>query len=182
MDKIKIRIIFGVLIIIIGVGGFFIVKKVKENNEVSYGIGSEYTPEAELSEEQDKQTIVSLFFINKENNKLTPEARTLDAKELITMPCEKLMDLLIEGPKNEKLDRILPKGTKVLKTFTEGDCLTIDFTKDLLNYDTEKENAKDNLINSIVNTMTQLTEINKVKFLIEGQENEQFEGTYICTI
>ncbi len=182
MDKIKIKIIFSFLIIIIGVGGFFIVKNVKENNEENYDIGQEYTPEAELSEEQDKQTIVSLFFLDKENNKLTPEARTIDAKELITMPCERLMELLIEGPKNEKLVNVLPKGTKILKTYTEGDCLTIDFTKDFLNYDMEKENAKENLINSIVNTMTQLTEINKVKFLIEGQENEQFESVYNCTI
>lgn len=177
MDKFKIRIIFGVLIIIIGVGGFFVVKNVKENN-VLYEIGEEYTPEAELSEEQDKQTIVSLFFIDKQSNKLTPEARIVDAKELITMPCERLMELLIDGPKNEKLDKVIPKGTKILKTFTEKDCLTIDFTKDFLNYDMEKENAKDNLINSIINTMTQLTEINEVKFLIEGQENEQFKGTY----
>ena len=43
----------------------------------------------------------------------------------------------------------------------------------------EKENAKENLINSIVNSLTELTEVNKVKFLIEGQENEQFKDIYV---
>ena len=94
------------------------------------------------------------------------------------MPYEKLMNLLMEGPKNEKLDKIIPKETKVLRTFTENDVLVFDLSKDFLNYDTEKENEKDNLIKSIVNTVTELTEINGVKFLIDGAENDQFNETY----
>ena len=176
MNKNKIKIIFCVLFIIIAVGGFFAVKWVKENNQNS--IGDEYTPQAEITEEQTRQTIVSLYFPDKENKKLTPEARMIDIKELINIPYEKLMNLLIQGPKNEKLENIIPKGTKVLRSFTEGDTLILDLTKDFLNYDMEQENGKENLVNSIVYTMTELTEINSVKFLIEGEENEQFNQIY----
>jgi len=178
MDKIKLRIIFGFLVIIIAVGGFFTVKWVKENNQTEESIGDEYIPQAEISDEQARQTIVSLYFPDKENKKLMPEARLIDIKELINLPYEKLMNLLIEGPKNDKLEKIIPKGTKVLRCFMEGDTLILDLTKDFLNYDMEEENAKENLINSIVNTMTELTEVNKVKFLIEGEENEQFNKIY----
>ena len=179
MEKNKLKIIFALLAIIIAVGGFFAVKWVKENSEEQENIGEEYTPQAEISEEQARQTIVSLYFPSKDTKKLTPEARLIDIKEILNLPYEKLMNLLIDGPKNDKLEKIIPEGTKVLKTFMEGDCLVLDLTKDFLNYDMEQENAKDNLINSIVNTLTELTEVNKIKFLIDGEENEQFNETYV---
>ena len=53
--------------------------------------------------------------------------------------------MLIQGPKNDKLERVIPEGTKVLKTYMENDCLVIDFSKDFLNYDMEKENGKNNI-------------------------------------
>lgn len=178
MEKNKLKIIFGILIILIAVGGYFIVKNVKENSKTDEAIGDEYIPQSEISDEQGRQTIVSLYFSNKDNKKLTPEARLVDIREMLNIPYEKLMNLLIEGPKNEKLEKIIPKGTKVLKTFMEADCLVLDLTKDFLDYDMEQENGKENLINSIVNTMTELTEVNKIKFLIEGEQNEQFNEVY----
>lgn len=177
MDKNKLKIIFGTLIIIIAIGGLFAVKYVKENNN-NVEIGEEYTPQSEISEEQERQTIVSLYFPDKENKKITPEARLVDVKDLINLPYDKLMQLLIDGPKNEKLEKIIPKGTKVLKTFIEGEILTLDLSKDFLNYDMEEENGKENLIDSIVYTLTELTEVNNIKFLIEGEENEQFNEIY----
>ena len=33
-------------------------------------------------------------------------------------------------------------------------------------------------INSLVNTLTQLTEVNKVKILINGNDNEEFNEVY----
>ena len=42
----------------------------------------------------------------------------------------------------------------------------------------EKENGKNNMVKSIVNTLTELTEVNKIKILIEGNENENFNEVY----
>ena len=60
----------------------------------------------------------------------------------------------------------------------DNDCVVIDFSKEFLNYNKEDENEKNNLINSIVNTLTELTEVNKVKILIEGNENDEFNEIY----
>ena len=177
MNKSNLKLIFGVLIIIIAVGGFFGIKWVKEQRKEET-LGDEYTPEAEISEAQARQTIVSLYFPDKETKKLIPEARLVDIKQLLNLPYEKLMELLIQGPKNDKLEKIIPVETKVLRTFMDGDCLVLDLTKDFLNYEMEQYNSKENLINSIVNTLTELTEVNRVKFLIEGKENEQFNNVY----
>ena len=179
MEKKKIKIIYCVIAIVIVAVGFFTIKWLKEANQENEAIvGDEYTPEAEISEEQARQTIVTLYFQNKETKTLTTEARLVDIKDLMNTPYEKLMNLLIEGPKNESLEGIIPEGTKVLKTYIEEDSLVLDLTKDFLNFDMEEEKGKDNLINSIVCTMTELTEVNSVKFLIEGQESEVFNEVY----
>ena len=90
---------------------------------------------------------------------------------MIANPYEKLVNLLIEGPKNEKNKKLLPENTKLLQNYLEGDCLVLDFSSEILNYNKEIENEKNNLINSIVKTLTQLTEINSIKILVNGQEN-----------
>ena len=38
---------------------------------------------------------------------------------------------------------------------------------------------KNNLVYSIVNTVTELNEVNKVKFLVEGQSSNEFEEFYV---
>ena len=110
-----------------------------------------------------------------------PEARLIDIKEIISSPYDKLVNLLIEGPKNEKARRVIPENTTLLKTFLEGDSITLDFSKEFLNYNKEEATEKDNLINTIVNTLTELTEINSVKILVEGEQVEDFPEVYTRT-
>ena len=172
MESKKTITIFGILLIIILVGGFFGIKyaKNKTQNKIK-----EYTPEQEITDEQSRQTIVSLFFIDMETGQLVPEARLVDIKELVNLPYEKLANLLIEGPKNDKLKKTIPDNTKILKSYTDKDCLILDFSSDILSFDKEDKNAKQNLINSVFYTMTQFTEINSVKFLVDGVENEELK-------
>ena len=175
-DK-KTFIIFGILLIIILIGGYFGIKFVKDKKENM--VDAEFTPEEEISQDQLRKTIVSLYFISKENNSLTSEARLIDIKEIINTPYEKLINLLIEGPKNEKNKKIMPENTRLLKTYLEGDCVTLDFSNEFLNFNKEDEKEKNNLINSIVNTLTELTEVNKIKILINGEINNEFGGVYV---
>ena len=177
MKNKKIVIIFTVILILILLGGYFAIKYAKQKQEKENKV-DEYTPQEEISEEQSRQTIVTLYFQNKETKELVPEARMVDIKEMVNTPYDKLINLLIEGPKNEKLERIITENTKLLGTKIDGECITVDFSAEILNYDKTNEKSKDNLINSIVNTLTELTEINKVKFLVDGTENAEFSGTY----
>ena len=176
MKNKKIIFLFTIVLLIIILGGFLIISILRDNeNENSI---EEYTPQEEISEEQLRQTIVSLYFISQETGEIVPEARLVDIKEILNNPCEKLINLLIEGPKNEKYKSIIPENTKLLKTYMEGDCATIDLSTEFLNYDKSDVTMKDKLINSIVKTLTQLTEVNNVKILIDGNENEEFKEIY----
>lgn len=177
MKNQNIVIVFSILLIIILIGGYFGIKYVKQKKEENT-IVEEYTPQEEISEEQARQTIVSLYFQTKDTKELTPEARLIDIKEIINDPYDKLVNLLIEGPKNEKTERIIPENTRLIKCYMEDDCVTLDLSSEFLNYDKTDEKVKSNLINSIVNTLTQLTEVNRVKFLIDGNQNDEFKEIY----
>ncbi len=177
MKSNKVVVIFSCLLIVILIGGYFTIKYVKNKKEEK-NITDEYTPQEEISEEQARQTIVSLYFQSKETKELVPEARLIDIKEIINDPCDKLVQLLIDGPKNEKEERIIPENTKLNKSYMDDDCVVLDFSNELLKYNKIEEKGKENLINSLVNTLTQLTEINNVKILIDGNENEKFNEVY----
>ena len=177
MKNRKIFLLFLILFILLLIGGYFGIKYIKDKKEEENI--QEYTPEEEITEEQYRQTIVSLYFADKETGELLPEARMIDIKEIINDPYNVLMNMLIEGPKNEKFTKVIPDGTKVLNINKEGDTLTIDFSSEFLNYDKNADIAKNNLIYSIVNTMTELTEINHVKFLVNGEVNSDFSDTYV---
>ena len=152
---------------------FFFYNK-QSQNEVN-----EIIPEEEISEEQMRQTIVSLYFYNGTTQSLVSEGRLIDVKELIKDPYRRLMELLIEGPQNSELTRTIPEGTRINKVEVKGDVLYLDLSKEFIeNHEggEEKENAT---IYSIVNTMINLTEINGVKILIEGEENKAFKDNLI---
>ena len=172
----KIVFIFLIILICILIGGFFLVRFL--NNKEEETMVEEYTPQEEITDKQVRQTIVSLYFLSTENGELNPEARLIDIKEIINNPYEKLVNLLIEGPKNDKNKKIIPDNTKLIKNYLENDCVVLDFSSDILNYSKENKTNKDIMINSIVNTLTELNEVNKVKILVEGQASEQYNETY----
>lgn len=174
MNK-KVIIIIAIILILTGVGvWYFFFYNKQSQNEVN-----EIIPEEEISEEQMRQTIVSLYFYNGTTQSLVSEGRLIDVKELIKDPYRRLMELLIEGPQNSELTRTISEGTRINKVEVKGDVLYLDLSKEFIeNHEggEEKENAT---IYSIVNTMINLTEINGVKILIEGEENKAFKDNLI---
>ena len=87
-------ILFIISVIFIVVIGYFAIKfvKQKKSNEIQ---NDEYIPQEEISEEQARQTIVSLYFTDKETGLLKPEARLVNVKELMKDPYKTLIELLI---------------------------------------------------------------------------------------
>ena len=161
-----------ILIVAILVGvGYFIYNNIKNKDNENI---SEYTPEQEITEEQLRQTVVTLYFLDPNNYELVPEARQIDSKELINNPYEVLINLLIEGPNNQKLLKLIPENTNLNSAQIKGDTLYIDFSKEFINEQNLGKQQEELILKSIVNTVTELTEINKVVFLIDGEENKSF--------
>lgn len=89
------------------------------------------------------------------------------------------MNLLIEGPKNEKLEKAIPEGTKVNKIELKENILRIDLSKEFIENHKGGAEAEARTIYSIVNTMTQLNEVEAVKIIIDGKEDSGFKDNCI---
>lgn len=166
-----ILIILVLIMLVIGIG-IYIVTNNKEKIE-------EYIPQEEISEEQVRQTIVTLYFKNKENGEISVEPRKTDVSLLMKDPYNYLVTELIKGPKNEKLEKIIPADVKLNGTKLEGDILIIDFSKEFILNAPSDEQEQIKILKSIINTLTELTEVNSIKLLIDGEEGKGFTNNNI---
>ena len=175
MKKNRKKIIAVITLILIIIAGIFIYNNISiENTNDKY---EDYTPEEEISDEQMRQTKVILFFANAETGELESETKIVDANILIKEPYKEIMNWLIKGPQSSNLKKLIPDGTAMHDIKVEKSCAIINLSNEFLNYETDENKLK--IINSIVNTLTNLKEINSIKFLINGEENENLSEIYL---
>ncbi len=175
--KAKKKTILLLLILLVIIIGIVVWINVNSKDEVNSNTDfTEYTPQEEISSEQLRQTLITVYFKNKETGKLSPEARMIDAKILLNDPYEKLVNLLIEGPKNDSLEKLIPEGTVVNSVSIDKGIVYIDFSEEFTKTGTMGAEEEGKIIYSIVNTLTELTEVSGVKILINGEENKCFES------
>lgn len=158
MQKWIIAIIIGVIAIL----GIFIVLNVD--------IETEYVPESEVEEIELRNTIITLYFIDKETGALAKENKLIDSKELLKNPYKALVEMLILGPENEKNEKVISENTKILDINFEKGVVIINFSKEF-----SEAAERDRLQVSkeaIYNTLIGLTEVSGVKILVEGTELE----------
>lgn len=167
-----IAIITFLLILILA---FFVYKNISiEKKKDEY---QDYTPQEEISEEQSRQTKVTLYFENIDTGELETEIKVMDANILINNPEEELINLLIKGPQSSNLKKLIPEGTVLHDIKIEKSCAIINVSNEFLNYENEENKLK--IINSIVNTLTNLKEIKSIKFLVNGEQNEKLSDVYV---
>lgn len=163
-----------ILLIIIGVIIFIIIKNNSKDTDNNIEF-TEYTPQEEISSEQLRQTLITLYFENKETGMLMPEARMIDSKILLNNPYNELIKLLIEGPKNDSLKKLIPEGTCINNVEIVKGIVYIDFSEEFTKVGDMGAENENKIISSIVNTLTELTEVDGIKILINGEENLCFE-------
>ena len=157
----KKRIIIKILIILLVIIILLILLNINKKTQDDYF--EDIIPEEEISEEQERKTMITLYFKNKITGDLEKETRIIDVKNLMESPYKKLLELLIEGTKNENLETTIPKETKINNIKIEGETVYIDFSKEFIeNHEDGLEN-ENKTIYSIVNTLTELNEVTFVK-------------------
>ena len=176
MNKKKIFIFIAIILIIvlIGLTVFYFINKSNSSEQIT-----EYTPEEELSDEEVRKTIVSIYFKNIETNTLVPESVCIDVKELSDNPYMKLLTLLASGPSNDKLESPLPEGTTINNAYLKGNTVYVDFSKEFIDNAPTGVEEEGLLMYSIVNTLTELNEVSSVKILINGEKNLAFSDNAI---
>ena len=136
-----------------------------------------YTPQQEISDEQLRQTSISLFFLEKNSGNLKSESKTIDSNKLLDNPYKFIIQNLLDGPTSTELQSVFPENTKIIDATLSGNCVILNFSEELLNY--QDDTQKYNIINSILNTITQLTEVNSIKILINNESHDGINEEYV---
>ena len=171
----KKRIIAIISLILFVVIGITIYKNISiEKNKNEY---QDYIPEEEITEEQMRKSKVVLYFENNDTKELDTEIQLIDAKQLIENPYNKLIEYLIKGPQNQKLSKLIPEGTFLHGITLDGSNAILNLSNEFLNYGDENNKLK--IITSITKTLKNFKEIDSIKILINGEENEKFNEIYI---
>ena len=120
---------------------------------------------------QGKNLTIDLFFPDKEGEGVFLEKHELKVYEGAVLRAA--VEGLIAGPTGDNLANPLPEGTKLLGINLKNDLAIVDFSKEFSSQNTVSEKAEKI---SLVNTLTEFTNVNKVKILIEGNEWKDSNG------
>lgn len=130
-------------------------------------------PGQQISSSQ--KTSLTLYFSNKSGTALVPETREVHYSSNISL--EKLvMEQLIEGPKESGLSATVPSGTKLITITVVDRVCYVNLDEAFLNQNQEiKEEV---ILYSIVNSLTELPDIDKVQLSINGDTSGKCRFTY----
>lgn len=119
-------------------------------------------------EKADTATItqqnISLYFWNKENNKLICETRSIFTSS-VNLSINDIIVELLKGPESKDLHPVIPRQTRVIDIDQTDNIVTVNFSEEFLD-------AEDLLVarTALVNTLTDRQGVKYVKILINGNE------------
>lgn len=120
---------------------------------------------------------VKLYFSDKNAEKLVLEEREIEVNP--NVPLEKyIVEQLILGPKEKDLVRTVPSETTIKDIETKDGICYVDLSNEFRTKHWGGSTGETFTIYSIVNSLTELPNIKKVQFLIEGEKQQEFKGHY----
>lgn len=131
-------------------------------------------PAIDPNPSQEKITF-TLFFGDDQAMYLVAEERTVNKGGNLA---ELMVNELIKGPQLPGSAVTIPKGTKLLSLETKNGIAYVNFSKEVQTNHWGGSAGEIMTIFSVVHTLAQLPEINKVQFLIEGEKQEVIWGHY----
>lgn len=118
-----------------------------------------------------QQTKVKLYFACDDGSKLSAVETTVDYLNTTSL-AKVVVEKLVQGPDNSDLTPILPKDTKILSVSVKEGVCYINFDKTFLQGTSMVD--PEVTIYGIVNTLSELSSVNKVQFSIESDSNIKF--------
>ena len=122
---------------------------------------------------------ITLYFANKDGTKLVPEVQEVHYSSNISM--EKLiMEHLLKGPENKELRSAVPQGTKLVSvSVLDGICF-VNLDEGFLNQNYEI--SEPIVIYSIVDSLVELPNINKVQIAVNGDSDKVYRDKYDLSV
>lgn len=137
----------------------------RENNEMTPPVNPKPTQENE---------IVILYFSDEQALYLKPEERTVTrgGRPLAQI----LIEELIKGPQKKGLSKTIPPEAKLISLEIVKGVAFVNFSEEMKTRHWGGSAGERMTIQSVVHTLCQLTDIEKVQFLIEGKKEEAIWG------
>jgi len=132
---------------------------------------------AEIDPEPTNSTrAITLFFADAKSGELVKEEIRVNVN--INENLEKyVMEALIAGPTEEGHLRTVPAETKIRDIKSADGICYVDLSEDFVTKHSGGEEAEQLTIYSIVNSLTKISTVGKVQFLIEGEKRSLYKGT-----
>ncbi len=127
---------------------------------------------------QTSQYEVVVYFSDSQAEYLIPENRAveIDRDASSQQLAEEIISELIAGPNDSTLSPTIPTGTELLSIVIDNKTALVDFSEELKTNHWGGSAGETMTITSIVNSLTELDDIDKVQILVEGEEQESLAG------
>ncbi|MBP7175878.1 MAG: GerMN domain-containing protein [Thermoclostridium sp.] len=144
------------------------------NNPGNAGTASGDKTPAPSEEPAQKQNVtLTLYFPNVNGDSVVPEQRLVEINKGEILE-EVIFRQLQKGSLSSDTGTIIPKGTKLLSAGTKEGICTLDLSAEFVDNNPGGTAFEAALINSIVNSLTELSHVKKVQFLIDGKKREVY--------
>lgn len=129
----------------------------------------------------DDQTAVKLYYSDMSGRYLMRETRERDSDSALSLQEYVLNELLVD-PENDDFLPPLPEGTRLLGAeLTQGIC-TVNFSEEFLANRPESHEQARVAVFSVVNSLTELAQVESVRFLCAGKEIEMYSGLDLSSV
>lgn len=118
---------------------------------------------------------VVLYYPDKEAQFLKKEEAEITSTPAVI---KATLERLLEGPQSSDLLNPFPSGVKIISLNLKDGLLEVNFDPNLKQIYPRGSSAENMFIYSIVNTVTELPEVKRVKFLVNGQPEEIVGSNY----
>ncbi len=141
------------------------------------------SPKAAVPEEEKKakdgKLTLNVYYPDEQGMKLVAVKKTvkLGNDDKYTAALKTLM----AGTKEKGLTTIIPKQAKVKSVKVKDDTAYVDFDENLRTKFIGGSTGEEMLVGSIVNTLTEFSEIKKIQILIEGKKIDSLAGHFDLT-
>ena len=131
-------------------------------------------PEKEQGKTEKGKLTIKVYYPDEQGMKLRAVQKTVKSgsEDKYTAALKALLD----GTKEKGLTTIVPKQAKIKSVKVQGDTAFVDFDQNLIKKFIGGSTGEEMLVGSIVNTLTEFSEIKKVQLLVEGKKIESISG------
>lgn len=116
---------------------------------------------------------LTVYFGNSNADKVVAEKHEAAVNQGDSLEKAIILELM-KGPESKDLQAVIPEGARLLSVETKDGVCTLDFSKEFVDNSPGGTAGEAMTLNSIVNSLTELSSVKKVQFLIEGEKREVY--------